>query len=643
MSPASPPVPARPGRSLWPVARPVLLALGYAFGHLAWYRTTPLGQVPVLDEQENLVLAEAIVRGELPKEPFYRAPGYALLLALLRVPGVSTQGLFPAALVLGVVLHALNAGLAAHLARSWFGRGAGLTAGLLLALHPVFVHYATQALDGIAALTFFLGALACIPWNRDAPRAWRWAAASICCATATFVRPNYLLVWCALPIAAWGLTRGTQRRVALAACSAGAAIFAGVAGWQHRVSGVAGFLPWQGAYNLWAANEPGTHGRYYLQRHTPPSSSGTINPARADSFYLYFQAKGAPPADIAALNGYWRERFIAHVRTDPVAWLAQLLRKTYALLNNWEQYNNKTFAFHQARSPWLRWNPLGWGILFVLGAAGAARLSRDTPRIAAAVALIAGACAAGIVLFFVSARFRLPLGALATILAGGALAAPRFWRAWPARAQAVLGVALVLVATLTFSRFDGVADPKTMVEDHALIARAASTIDQHAVAWAEATAALARHADHPDARFVATAAYFNLLVRDQAVAADEPRWREICARLLASPGNTPRELRAIAAVAQWRGGNAAAAIDEWQRLGASPSAVAARLLAGDRSVTPRDLASAPPASWQQSLVRLAAAHFDLPPPPGVTTGNREQATAIVRRLFSAGAAAPRRP
>jgi hypothetical protein len=54
------------------------VALVYAGGHLAWYRTTPLGQVPVMDELENLGLGETIVRGMLPAEPFYRSPGYPL-------------------------------------------------------------------------------------------------------------------------------------------------------------------------------------------------------------------------------------------------------------------------------------------------------------------------------------------------------------------------------------------------------------------------------------------------------------------------------------------------------------------------------------------------------------------------------------
>src|SRR5687768_1505205 len=137
-----------------------LAALAYAGGHLGWYRTTPLGQVPVMDEQENLLLGEALFCGNLPAEPFYRAMGYPLLLAALRMCGVGAPALFSAALVLGAVCHAVNAALAARVAHAWFGRLAGLATGALIALNPVLVHYATQALDATPALTFFLLGLA---------------------------------------------------------------------------------------------------------------------------------------------------------------------------------------------------------------------------------------------------------------------------------------------------------------------------------------------------------------------------------------------------------------------------------------------------------------------------------------------------
>jgi hypothetical protein len=67
----------QPRPNLWALAIPAVVALAHAFGHSSWYTDTPLGQVPVLDEQENRLFAKLIFRGSLPSEPFYRAPGYA--------------------------------------------------------------------------------------------------------------------------------------------------------------------------------------------------------------------------------------------------------------------------------------------------------------------------------------------------------------------------------------------------------------------------------------------------------------------------------------------------------------------------------------------------------------------------------------
>jgi hypothetical protein len=481
---------------------PAALAFAYALGHLSWYLGTPLGRVPVLDERENLDLAAAIAGGALPAEPFYRAPGYALVLCLLRILGIGPAGLFPAALLLGSALHAANAALAATLARRWFGPAAGLAAGLLVAFDPVLVHYATQALDATPALTLFLLGMLFLARAVAEPRTpWPWAAAGASWAAATLLRPNYLLVWLALPLLAAFGGAGARARL-LAAVALGAVLFAAAAAWQASVCGVAGFLPWQGAYNLWAANRPGANGRYYTQQVSLSPALARGNPARAESTYLYLKETGGP-ADIKAMNAYWRRRFLAEVTAHPLRWAALEARKAYALLNNWEQYNNKTYAFHKERSPWLRWNPIGWGVVLLLGTAGAARLAVEAPREATAVAVVAGAAAVSILLFFVSARFRLPLVGLLGALAGGALVRPGFWRPWPASRRAALGAALALAAGLAFTRFGGVADRATFVQDHALLARAAYSVGDDATALSEAQEALKLQPWHPDATAIA--------------------------------------------------------------------------------------------------------------------------------------------
>ena len=635
--PATPSAPASSFRTLWPVAVPVAVALAYAFGHLGWYLTTPLGQVPVLDERENLALAESIFRGTVPAEPFYRAQGYALLLAGLRTLGVTAGGLFSAALALGAVLHAANAGLISLLARRWFGPVAALAAGLLCALNPVLVHYSTQALYAVPALTLFLAGLVCLAPFLGAPAGTggtaRWIGASGCWAAATLMRPNYLLAWALLQVLALPGWRTRPGRRQFAAAFTGGLLFLATAGWQEKVSGVSGFLPWQGAYNLWAANQPGSNGRYYTQHVSLPPVLAEKNPARAESMLLYQQETGRPPTDIAAMNAHWHAKFLGYIVQHPFAWLGQLGRKAYALLNDWEQYNNKTYIFHHDLSPWLRWNRLGFGILFLLGFIGAFRLVVESPRTAASLALIAAVTAASVLLFFVSARFRLPLAALATALAGGAFMSPAHWRTWPLARRQILAVGWILSALLTFSTFDGVRSRATLVQDHALLARAAATVGDDALAWSEAQAALALQPGHPDAGRIAVASYFNRLLDGTALPADEANWSKACGDLLDDARTDAPDLRAVAILAVWRSGQHAGAVALWRKLDATPSAWAARVLAQDESVSRADFSALPASAWAQPLVRLAAGQVGVVPPAGITLDSPARVAGQVKRIL----------
>jgi len=538
----------------------LLVALLYALGHFTWYAPTPLGQVPVLDEQENLTLARQIATGTLPPEPFYRAMGYPLLLATLLGLGVSAAQLLVAALLLGVGLHALAAVLVGALAHRWFDDArAGLIAGLLAALNPVFVHYATQRLDATLGTVLFLAGLHALRLEAKHPAPRASLDATMFWTLAAMVRPQFLTVLLVLPVL-WFSRRESRPspRIAMVAFALSAALFLGQGFWQRHVGGKIRVLPWQGAYNLWAANQPGAHGRYYAQILALPPGTATDNPAKLESLALFVRGTGYPlpagpltPAKIDAMNSHWRTRFLDYVRHHPFAWAKQLLRKTYAFLNDWEQYNNKTYAFHAARSPWLAWNPLGWGVLLVLGIAGAWRLGRTAPETARAAGLIALATAAGVILFFVSARFRLPLAALLCVPAGAALARPAwFFRFLPPAHRMLLGVALVGIAGLTFSQFDGVRDRRPFVQDHLLIARAAQTVGNDGEVWHHAGAALALNPSRLDAAEYSVTAGFNRQLSAALPEADRIRWRAAAAALLAAaPNATTPYAHLIAAVA----------------------------------------------------------------------------------------------
>jgi len=365
------------------------------------------------------------------------------------------------------------------------------------------------------------------------------------------VRPQFLTVLLVLPVLwYWQKNSRPRPRIAAAALAMCAALLAAQGLWQQHVGGEFRVLPWQGAYNLWASNQPGSHGRYYAQSLALPPGAAPDNPAKLESLALFAREHGAP-GSIDAMNAHWRARFLAHVSGEPLAWIGQLARKTYSFLNDWEQYNNKTYAFHAARSPWLAWNPIGWGVLLVLGVAGAWRLARTAPETARAAGLIALAAAAGVILFFVSARFRLPVAALLCVPAGAGLARPAwFFRILPAAQRPLLGVALVGFATLTFSHFDGVRDRRPFIQDHLLIARAAQAVGNDDEVWQHAAAALALDPARLDAAEYSVTAGFNRQLTAPLPATDRHRWRTAAAALLAAaPTATTPYARLIAAVA----------------------------------------------------------------------------------------------
>ncbi|MGE3849861.1 MAG: glycosyltransferase family 39 protein, partial [Gammaproteobacteria bacterium] len=193
-----------------------LIAL-YALAYLLWYSTTPLGLYPVLDGREQLALAAAIARGDLPHEPFYRAPLYPALLAWVIELGVGERDLPLVVRLLNAVLHLVNAALVRRLAsRVWHTPRAAALAALLAGLSPVALFFAADPLDITMATSFLLAA--CLATVR-ATQVAQGAAASLALAgallgAALLTRPQTLLVVGALALCAWqGASVGRAQRL----------------------------------------------------------------------------------------------------------------------------------------------------------------------------------------------------------------------------------------------------------------------------------------------------------------------------------------------------------------------------------------------------------------------------------------------
>ncbi|MCC6592255.1 MAG: hypothetical protein IT479_03185 [Xanthomonadales bacterium] len=449
----------------------------YAAAHLAWYGGTPLGGFPVLDGREMLELARAIASGELAREPFYRAPLYPALLAIFIRLGVP-DGLLPdAARLLNLVAHLSSCLLVFELARrTWADLRAGLLAGLLYACYPVALHFAGDPLDITLATALALAATLCA-WNSacSLSAAQAWAAASLY-ALAALARPNFLM--CIPALLLWLAWIGSHERGAwrlLPAAATGAMCVLLVMGGVNRaVGGEFRWLPWQGSHGLWDANGPGANGLFYSHSVAIPDLAPGSNPARAEAEILYCRDRPCSgPIDIDEFSAYWSGRMREHAMTHPREVLGILAGKVWYLVNNYEQYNNKTYWFHKARAPWLRWNPLCWALLLAL-AAGALWLPMQA-RARALLLLVIGAYATSLLLYFVSARFRLPLAPLLCVLSGGWMPLLARWRNAPSMAVRRLSGALATAAAVALVA--GIPAPThlregTVVEDWVLLASA---------------------------------------------------------------------------------------------------------------------------------------------------------------------------
>lgn len=473
----------------------------------AWYGGTLLGRYPVLDGREILLLAEAMAQGTLPPEPFYRAPLYSGLLALFFKMGLGEEGVIWMARLINLAAHLGGAMATAYLARWFWGNNrAGWTAFVVAGMYPVTLHFAGDPLDTVFSLGLFLGALAALvrtttrPEEASLRRAGWFALAGTGFVLAVATRPHFLV---ALPIFLLPLGVFWIRRRSLPLAEGltlGGVILGGfglLGLWNLHIGGEFRVLPWQGPSNWYAANQPGAHGKFFVHQVELPLSDGHTNPTRRESEFIFQQETGHPGGwTIDEFNAFWQEKNAALRREQALLLLSQMIRKGTFLLHHTEQYNNKTYAFHAARTPLLRYNPLGWALLLTLAAALVPLAWRQDRTRLLALALTFLLLAGGILLYFVSARFRLPLVPFLMILSAG-WAVPAVWRQLRQSrrlgGEAMLAGGLALFAGLF--PWPGVQVPDTTIEDRLLLAQAADQLGEDETALYYARAVLNEQPD----------------------------------------------------------------------------------------------------------------------------------------------------
>lgn len=402
------------GTSWLTVLLPALVAgLGLRLWYLADLVRRPFFDFPIVDSLTYDRLARAILSGPV-EGAFTRPPLYPQFLALTYTLG--GQGQLP------VVLAHFALGLVAvvplyFLARCWFSATTAALAAWICALYPLRIFFEGEVL----AVTLFSFLLLWGVWffwsGLERSSALRFVLAGLLFGLGTLARPNFLLV---LPfLAAGGIAALRPRKPAALpgmAWMAAALVLTLLPATLHNWRAEGALIPVSvnGGVNFYLGNLPGSTGETPL----PPG--------------LQWQDTVQEPlrlgkTTLAGQDRYWRGRALKAIGEDPAGWLLLVGRKAALFWTAQESSNNKDLAYFTAYAPAVRYYRYWFGVLACLAFASLFFLPLRPGKLLLA-ALIVGYWVA-VTLFFITARYRLPLVPFLGLLAASAVteAARRIW------------------------------------------------------------------------------------------------------------------------------------------------------------------------------------------------------------------------
>ena len=410
----------------------LVLAAGLRLAHLAAYRTTIYFDNLDVDPLSFDLWGQQIAAGNwLGDRMFFVDPLYPYLLGLLyAIAGheLMLVHLVQVAIGVGTCL------LTGMLGRALFGGLAGNLAALIYALYKPATFYEAEVEKTVLAVFLFTACL--VLFLRPSPTAR--LAAGVCLGLAILSRTNLLLV-APLLLAFLCLhrdTSGARRRRALAMAAlfaVGASLVLAPVLVRNRLVGGEWALTTSAGQNLYignnALNTTGGYGILPFVRPTP----------------LYEEADFAAEAQRRAgrsltpnqTSSFWVGEALRHILAEPAFAATVAVRKLVLALNDYELPDNQDMYFLAQESPVLRWPLPTFGWLFPLAILGfvAARRRRESWLFAAVALVFVGS----IVLFFVQARFRMPLVPLLAVHGSSGLL--WLWDLWGERRWRALGTA----------------------------------------------------------------------------------------------------------------------------------------------------------------------------------------------------------
>lgn len=371
----------------------------------------PFMPEPLIDSLTYHDLARDLAAGgPLTDRLLWQAPLYPLVLSgLYALTGPSVL----AARLLGAAVGTVTALVGWRLGWRVLGPGGGLIVGLVVALHGVLVAFDTEMLaTGWATLWLASGVWLLVELGRGRGDGLQSAVLGLIVAlaliTRTVVAPALLVGF------GWTLWRAAwprRRRLVVlgGAVVAAVAVLGPFAAVMHHHAGHLGLWPPSGAINV------------HLGNNADIDATLSIRPGLSWERLIAEPVRQTGIDDPWVSAGWYAERTRTYLAHDPPGFLGNLGRKTLHLLSARELPRNIDIMVHREWSPVLsvllwRVGPWGFptGLLWPLTVLGLVLAWRRLP---VAMVLVALAYAVSLVLVFTSARYRVPLWPLASVVA----------------------------------------------------------------------------------------------------------------------------------------------------------------------------------------------------------------------------------
>jgi len=396
-----------------------IFALGLRLVYLGQLQGSPMFDAPIMDARYHDEWAQSIRQDWLQatkpfhEGPFFRAPLYGYFLAFIYTL-FGHSYLVPR--IIQFLMGSASVLLIYFLGKRTFGPTVGKVAAVLAALYGTFIYFEGELL--IPALILFLNSLMMLAVlsTVEKPGWWKWLGCGAILGLSAIARPNVLIFlgvlvpWMLVRLRRQGMKAGRSMTHLVGFLLGVVLIIMPVTVRNWAVS--KDFVPIasQGGVNFYIGNNRYSDGSTAIV----PGTRATWWGGYYDAIQLAEEAEGRP-LEASEISDYWFKRGLEFMRDEPGRALRLMTKKLALFWGGAEIANNKDIYFFTERRSLLRlllWPGFifcPFGILAPLGLAGMVLAWRRREGKGGPLALFIFSYMVGVVLFFVTARFRLPI------------------------------------------------------------------------------------------------------------------------------------------------------------------------------------------------------------------------------------------